>query len=333
MSLPTASIVLPIRDERAWIVDAITSLADQDHQALEILAVDGGSTDGTLELLAQMQGRHRSLRVLPNPRGTAAAALNVGLEAARGQVLVRADAHAIYRPDYLRRSLEVLVETGADDVGGPMVAVGTTRFGRAVARVTSSEIAMGTAAFHYLTSRAEVDTVYLGAYPIDVLRRLGGWDEHNLQWGAEDHELNMRLRAAGGRIVCDPTIGSFYFPRDDPRRLWRQYRNYGHGKVSTLRKHRALPTLRPLAPATLVAVLALSALLAARRPSAAIVPLGWAAATLLLGRRLADRPGTDPARCALALAICHVAYGVGFWEALGAAASGRAPQIAPASRR
>jgi hypothetical protein len=160
-----------------------------------------------------------------------------------------------------------------------------------------------------------VDTVYLGCWRRETIEALGGWDEANLQWGAEDHELNLRLHEAGGVIVLDPTIRSWYFPRDTPRGLWRQYRNYGLGKASTLAKHRSLPTWRPLAPAGLVAA---TVLLSARRRRAGLalvgVHLGLSAA---LARRLARQPGVDLARTVAAVEICHWAYGIGFWQGVG----------------
>ena len=82
---------------------------------------------------------------------------------------------------------------------------------------------------------------------------MGGYDEEGIQWAAEDQELNFRVRRAGGRIWLDPTIRSQYFPRSTPTALWRQYRNYGVCKASTLDKHRTLPYWRPLVPAFMVA--------------------------------------------------------------------------------
>lgn len=335
-SLPSVSIVVPTYDEEPWIVDCLESLGLQDYPAIaEILVVDGRSRDATRELVARRREVDARVTLLDNPERSAAAAMNAGLAVARGDLLVRADAHARYAPDYVRRCAEVLTETGADDVGGPMRPLGTTRFGRAVAAATSSRIGMGTGAFHWATERRDVDTVYLGCYRTARLRELGGWDAEHLQWAAEDHELNFRLRSAGGRIVCDPTIRSWYFPRESPRALWRQYRNYGIGKVSTLVKHRALPTLRPLAPAALVAGTVVGVGLAARRhrvrflgPTAA-----WGAAVLVAGIRMGREPGVDGGRAVAALAICHVAYGVGFWNGVGRVLRGRGFDRLPAGAR
>lgn len=333
---PTVTIVVPTLDERARITDCLASLSAQDHPGIvEILVVDGGSTDGTADLVSLATRRDPRIRLLANPERSAAAALNVGLAAATGDLFVRADAHSTYAPDYVRRCVEVLAETAADDVGGPMRPIGLRRFGRAVAAVTSSPWGMGSAAFHYATRRCEVDTVYLGCYRTATLRRLGGWDATRLQWGAEDHELNFRLRQRGGRIVCDPSIRSWYSPRESPGALWRQYRNYGIGKVSTLAKHRRLPTLRPLAPTLLVAILAGSVLFASsRRSGPLLTPVAlWIGALAVLSGRLASPPDVTRRHAFAAAALIQLAYGTGVVTGLARRAVGLPFRAAATDRR
>ncbi len=316
-TLPTVTVILPTLNERAFLRDCLDSLAAQDYpHIIEILVIDGRSTDGTREIASEFG---HPVRLVDNAKVSAAAALNVGWVSARGEVVVRADAHALYAPDYVRRCIDVLLETGADDVGGPMHAVGTSVFGRAVAAVTSSPFGVGPGRFHYSQDREDVDTVYLGCYRRATLAALGGWDEAGLQWAAEDHELNVRLTRMGGRIVLDPTIRSWYFPRDTWRGLARQYRNYGTGKVSTLAKHRALPSWRPLAPPLMVACCVGAAIVgvAARRPALACVPL----ATYALGAgaasaAIARDPGVSAPHAFVVFTTCHWAYGVGFWRGL-----------------
>jgi hypothetical protein len=220
--------------------------------------------------------------------------------------------------------VDVLVESGAANVGGRMQAVGTTSFGRAVAAVTSSPLGVGPGRFHYLTERAEVETVYLGCWRRQTLVELGGYDSVGLQWAAEDQELNYRLRQTGGRIILDPSIQSWYFPRDTPRALLRQYRNYGVAKASTLAKHRTLPYWRPLAPAALVAVTVLGALLPGRRRLLAPLIVGvWTGIAGAESVRLSADPGVAPHRAFGALVLCHWGYGFGFWSGIWRMVSGK----------
>jgi hypothetical protein len=267
-----------------------------------------------------------------NPGITAAAALNLGLREMTGDVFCRGDAHSLYEPDYVSRCVGVLQETDAANVGGPMRAVGTTAFGRAVAAVTSSPFGVGPGRFHYATERCDVDTVYLGCWRRTTLDELGGWDDANLQWGAEDHELNLRTTAAGGRILLDPSIRSWYFPRETPRALARQYLNYGVGKASTLAKHRTLPSWRPLAPAGLVAA-SFVGILAGRGLAKVAVPVVHSAVVVGVGLSLGRAEGVAPHRAAAVTAICHWSYGLGFWRGVVRVVLGRRFESRPAGHR
>ena len=206
-----------------------------------------------------------------------------------------------------------------------MRAVGTTNFGRAVAAVTSSPAGVGPGRFHYAQRAADVETVYLGAWRRQTVEEVGGFDEEQLQWGAEDQELNYRVRRAGGRIRLDPSIRSWYFPRSTPRALWRQYYNYGLCKASTLKKHRTLPYWRPLAPASMVVVVtgATAWSVWARRPALAAVPGAYLLGLVVVASRVATDPGVAPHRALAALGICHWAYGLGLWSGVWRIVTGR----------
>ena len=312
--MPTVSIVLPTLDERSHLRDCLDSLLRQDcPDIVEIVVVDGGSTDGTREVV---EGEGGVVRLLDNPKVTAAAAMNVGIAAAVGEVICRADAHTVYAPDYVRRCVEVLEETGAANVGGPMVPVGTSSFGRAVAAVTCSPFGVGPGRFHYATGRVVVETVYLGCWRRQTLVDVGGYDEDCLQWAAEDQELNFRLRKAGGQIVLDSSIRSWYFPRATPRALLKQYRNYGLAKASTLAKHRTLPYWRPVAPALLVGATVVAPLVARPWWLKLAPPLAWLLGASAVSVKLSRDPGVAPHRALGALALCHWGYGAGLWAGL-----------------
>lgn len=330
MATSTVSIVLPTLNERAFVVDCLTSLLAQDVPILEILVVDGGSDDGTRAIV---EGFGSPVRLVSNPRITAAAAMNIGIQEAAGDIVCRADAHTVFAPDYVRRCIEVLAETGATNVGGRMQAVGLSQFARAVAAVTSSPFGVGPGKFHYAEGRHDVDTVYLGCWRRQDLRDLGGYDETSLQWAAEDQELNWRIRQGGGRIVLDSSIRSWYFPRATPRALARQYGNYGVAKASTLVKHRGLPTLRPLAPAALVAATATLALVGPNTAVRVGVPMVHTAAVGVVAVQLGKQPGVAPHQAFGALAICHWSYGVGFWRGIGRFLLGRRFETRPQGHR
>jgi hypothetical protein len=270
--------------------------------------------------------------LVENLRVTAAAAMNIGISEAKGEIIVRADAHSLYATDYVRRCVEVLCETGADNAGGPMRPVGTTSFGRAVAAGTMSRFGVGPGRFHYLDRREDVDTVYLGCFWRATLEALGGYDESRLQWAAEDQELNFRIRQRGGRVVLDPSIRSSYFPRETVRGLARQYANYGMAKASTLAKHRSLPSWRPLAPAALVAATAIG-LVTQRGWRRLAVPAVHAIAAGVASIPLGQDPGVAPHRVVGVFEVCHWSYGLGFWSGVARILRGRTFDTQPQGHR
>lgn len=325
--LPFVSVLLPVLNERRYLHDCLESLVQQTYvNVLEIIVLDGGSTDGSVAI-AKSFGDLR-VRVVDNPRITAAAAMNIGISEAKGRIVCRADAHALYASDYVLRCVKTLLETNADNVGGPMRAVGSSRFGRAVAAVTSSPWGVGPGVFHYADRRSEVDTVYLGCMWRSTLEELGGYDEDSLQWAAEDQELNFRIRKAGGKVIVDPDIRSWYFPREAPRALARQYRNYGLAKASTLAKHARLPTWRPLAPAALILGSVLAAL-AGRRWTRVAIPIGHAVVCAAVALNLGADREIDPTRAFAAFEICHWSYGLGFWAGMWRFLTGRGFESRP----
>lgn len=325
----SVSVVLPTLNERAFITDCLDSIVAQDYPGLlEVLVVDGGSVDGTAAIVERFGD---PVRLVANPRVTAAAAMNIGVAEAKGEVIVRADAHSHYAPDYVRRCVEVLEDTGAANVGGRMDPIGTTRFGRAIAAVMMSRMGVGPGRYRMATSRETVDTVYLGCWRRETFERFGGFDEAGIQWAAEDHELNMRMRQGGETIVLDPAIRSWYYPRETPRRLIRQYANYGKGKASTLVKHRTLPSWRPLVPSALVLLAGVGAT-GGRRWTRVAVPLFHALGCGAAAGKIAARTDTRAVDVFMAMELCHWSYGVGFWAALGRAATGRGFQTRPGAK-
>jgi glycosyltransferase involved in cell wall biosynthesis len=297
------------------------------------LVVDGGSSDGTQEIVIAEGG---IVRLINNPRMTAAAAMNIGIKESSTKFYVRVDAHTLYATDYVSRSVATFEESNAQVVGGPMRPTGTNPFGRAVAAVTSSPIGVGPGRFHYSEKLEEVETVYLGIFDRDFVLKVGGYDETNLQWASEDQELNYRIRKAGGRILLDPRIRSTYFPRDNSRALARQYHNYGMCKASTLAKHKRLPYLRPMIPAIMVAATSTWVVVTLATGNVLLLPLPFLAyigAVSVIGIKMSKVRGVTPHRVAIAITICHWCYGFGFWRGVGRIITFRKFDLRPKSGR
>jgi succinoglycan biosynthesis protein ExoA len=309
VELPSVAVILPTFDEEGFIDACLRSLADQDYAGeWEVVIADGRSADATRRRAQEWASRMR-LRVVDNPATVQSEGLWLAAHATEAEVLVRADAHTVYAPDYVRRSVEVLAETGADAVGGPMRPEADSPFGQAVARVMRTPLGIGPGAFHHEGERRTVDTVYLGAFKRELFLKLGGM--RTFPTGvAEDADFYWRLRRTGGTVVLDPAIRSSYRPRETWRALWRQFHRYGKGKADMLLVNGVWPSWRPLAPLALVLGIVVGVALAINGlwwPLVALVA-AWAAAVLVAG-------GGRPLD-ALVAATMHLAYGLGILAGL-----------------
>lgn len=298
---PTVTVAVPVLDEQVHLAACLEAIAAQTYRdVVEVLVVDGGSSDGSRDIASSFE----LVRIIDNPRRTRPAALNLAIAAAQGDVLVRVDARTLIAPDYVERCVATLETTGAAIVGGPMHYHAEGPRQRGIAAAMESRLGGGPAAFRRDNPPAGlVDTVYLGAYRVDTIRRLGGYDEDFR--GNEDAELNHRARSAGG-VWLDSSIRSTYAVREGLRGLARQYRRYGRARAGTIRKH---PT--SLAPRQLaVPILVFGLISPARRSVAAVYA---AAVTVRAAQELVRDPAAAPTLVA-ALPVMHGAWAVGFFE-------------------
>lgn len=317
----TVSVILPIYNEHDHLASCFDSILANDYprERLEVLAVDGGSTDGTRGIIEEYARRHPGLRLVENPDRIIPAALNAGLRAATGEILVRMDAHALYEPDYIRTCVRLLEETPAVAVGGLQRHRGESYMGSAISAAMRTPFAAGDAAYRLATEPCWTDTVYLGAWRAETVRELGGWNEDWLV--NEDYEFNIRLRdrhrertGSENAILLSPEIRSWYFGRDSVPAVIRQYFRYGYWKASTARRHPDRTRWRQLVPPLLVLALLATLVLAAWTPLPLIVLVALYGAGLLIATVLtARRAGRRYAPVLpLVFAAVHLSWGTGF---------------------
>ncbi len=318
---PSVSVIMPIRNEVDFIEHSLGAVLTQDYPAdrLEILVVDGMSDDGTREKAHQMLADQCNAHLLNNPYHIVPTALNIGLAQARGDVIVRVDAHTIIASDYVSRCVETLAETGMDCVGGLMRAAGQTPWGEAVALATSHPFGVGGSRFHYAAKAQEVDTVYMGAWPRRLFEQVGRFDEEMVR--NQDDEFNYRVRAAGGRVWLDPRIRSTYYTRSRLRALWQQYFQYGYWKVRVFQKVPGSAQIRHGMPPVFVAAVVGGLLMALGIPMLRPIYAGglilYVMANLIVSASLAGRTGwRHLLRLPLAFVTLHLAYGLGFWAGI-----------------
>jgi glycosyltransferase involved in cell wall biosynthesis len=236
---------------------------DYPKESLEVLVVDGMSSDGTAGTVAEYAARYPFIRLLCNPKKTAPTALNLGIAHARGAVLMRMDAHAEYPSDYIRSLVDLLHSSGADNVGGIWITrpANDSAMARAIAIGLSHPLGVGNARFRIGSSVPRwVDTVPFGCYRREVFERVGLFDEELVR--NQDDELNLRLIKHGGHILLSPRVLSYYYARDSVGKLWRMYYQYGYFKPLVARKIGGVLTWRQLVPPIFVAAMLTSGLLA-----------------------------------------------------------------------
>jgi glycosyltransferase involved in cell wall biosynthesis len=313
---PRVSLLIAMRNEAGFIERCLASMSAQDYppERLEVLVLDGASTDGSLEIAQRLCAARPSWRVLSNPGVIQSSGWNLGIERSTGEIIGIVSAHAELASDYVSCAVETLRRTGADLVGGPMRAAGDGWLGRGVALATSTPFGVGGARFHYTEREQEVDTVYMGLCRRETYRRIGGFDTAMVR--NQDDELSYRLRDQGGRIVCNPAIRSRYHNRATLRSLARQYFAYGYWKIEVMRRHPRQMRARHFVPSVFVTAILGSAI-------AAATPVGWLPAAWVAGSYavatvgaslLAVRKGQRDLLPVLPVvfAALHLTYGMGF---------------------
>jgi succinoglycan biosynthesis protein ExoA len=317
---PFVSVLMPVRNEAAFISRSLGAVLAQDYPSdrMEVLVIDGGSDDDTAQIAGDLASHatragRPGVRVILNEERTVPSGLNRALEVSKGEIIVRVDGHCVIAADYVRRCVEILAETGADNVGGAQRAVGEGALGTAIALAHSSMFGSGNASYRHADRRGWVETVYLGAYRREVFDRLGGFDTELVR--TQDGEFNFRLTQTGGRIWLDPSIQVRYFGRSDLRSLWRQYFEYGLYKVRFMQKRGGFAAFRQLVPPAFVGGLgaSLGAAALTRRPGWAGVVLGpYAIANIAASALAARRAPATIAYLPLVFATIHLAWGAGF---------------------
>lgn len=304
---------MTVLNERRHIEAAVRAILDQDYRGpMELVIALGPSTDGTDELVAAFAAEDGRVRMVANPKGATPAGLNLALKDATYDVIVRVDGHSVLPPSYVSTAVDVLAETGADNVGGIMAAEGIAPLEQAVACAMNSWLGVGGARFHLGGEAGPADTVYLGAFQRGALERVHGYDESLHR--AQDWELNYRIRRSGGTVWFTPRMRVTYRPRGDLRGLAKQYFRTGQWRRAVVRQHTETVSARYLAPpvALLGFVGGLTAGAAGFTPAFAL-PGGYLG-LIVVGSLFTGRDRTLAARVRLpvAYATMHASWGLGF---------------------
>jgi glycosyltransferase involved in cell wall biosynthesis len=327
---PLVSVIIPCRNEAPHIRAVVDSLEKcaYPRERLEALFVDGMSTDGTRDILRDLAREKPFLRVLDNPARVAPAAMNVGLKEARGEVIVRLDAHSEYPADYIPRCVALLRSSPrAGNAGGRLVSLpnGDTPWARAVAYVTAHRFGVGGSAFRTGSRPGPVDTVAFGTFPRAALDEVGWFDARLTR--NQDNELNARLRRAGYTILFDPGIRLHYRNQSTLRGLARQGYDTGMWNIYTLVLAPYTWEWRRYVPMAFVTYLGLLtaalAVLPGRWAAAAALPLALYALLVGLCSLGHGVPKGESSHVAATFGSYHVSYGAGALAGIAKVLTGR----------
>ena len=323
-------VVIPVLNEAAHIESCVRSLFEGDERirAARVIVVDGGSTDGTQNMVKTLAAEFPNVELLDNPERLQSAGVNLAARK-RGEgcaILVRCDAHSVYPANYVMDVADSLVRRDAQSIATPMDARGQSCFQKANAFIVDTPLGSGGSAHRGGRKSGYVDHGHHAGFDMAWFIKLGGYDasfSHN-----EDAEFDRRLNDAGGRIFLDADIRIGYFPRDSLGGLARQYFNYGKGRARNLRKHGGAPRLRQMIPPAVFVTCPLALALAPLTPWTLLAPAGYLAMLAVASVGVA---AVMRSPCGLlagpASLTMHMAWSAGF---LRQYLFGKAPVSAPA---
>lgn len=246
------SVIVPIYQEEKYISKCIDSMLSQDYPKddLEIILVDGMSKDRTREIVATYTAKYPFIRMIDNPERIAPCAMNRGIKEAKGDVIMRLDAHVYYPKNYFSLLVEKLNELpGAENVGAlcNTLPVNDSITAQSIAAVLSSSFGMGNSHFRVGADKEmEVDTVPFGCFHKSIFDKVGLYDEELVR--NQDDELNARIIKAGGKIYLIPQLVCEYYARDTAKKVFKMFYQYGVFKPLVNKKLGSPATVRQFFP-------------------------------------------------------------------------------------
>lgn len=314
------SVIVPIYNEEKYIAKSLNSILKQDYpkEDLELLLVDGMSTDKTREIIAEYQKKYSWIQLLDNPQRIAPCAMNVGIRASKGNIIMRLDAHSTYENNYFSALVSALKKYKADNVGAVCHTdvLSKTPKTLAIREVLSNKFGVGNSTFRTGIKKAqEVETVPFGCWKREVFDKYGMYDVRLVR--NQDIELNKRIIRGGGKIVIIPDTSCTYLARETYKALAKN--NYGNGKWNILtiyftKEIRSL-SVRHFVPLVFVLSLIVPTLVGlVWRPALYVSALAMCTYLLALGgvsAKLAINKGLNFFYLLISFIVLHISYGWG----------------------
>lgn len=316
---PSVTVMIPVRNEQNHLAKAVESVLSQNYPGeLEIILALGPSSDETDRVAKELFEKYNMLTLIENPKGLTTAGLNLAIAKAKGEIIVRVDAHSALGEKYIERGVQILKETGAVLVGGIMNAVGSSPLQKAVAFGYGSRLGLGGGSYHVGGKAGEAESAYLGIFDARALKQVSGYDERIIR--GEDWDLAQRLKAEGGKVWFSPELVVNYSPRSNIKALAWQFYSTGVWRGALTRRAPGKASIRyfipPIALLTLVAlgVLALFGLI---QPQLLILPIALYLLVLSFAAGTAKQLAiADRLAIFVAIPVMHLSWAAGFWVGL-----------------
>ncbi len=313
---PGVSVVMPVRNEALHLQESLGSVLAQDYPGLlEVVLAVGSSSDDTAVVAHRLAATDPRVVVVDNPSGRTPDALNCAIAASTQPIVARVDAHGSVPQDYLRSAVQILLATGAANVGGRAVPEGVDPTQRAIAIAMGSPLGMGSARFRVGGEAGPADTVFPGVFRREWIDRVGGFSA--VYDRAQDWEMNLRIRQAGGVVWFSPDVCVTYRPRSSLTALAAQFFATGQWRRRLSQEHSAALGARYLAPPVMLVLVVGGALGAIVWLPLAVLPVGYVAAVVGGGILISGGcPWSVRVQVPAVLATMHLSWGAGFLRGL-----------------
>ena len=338
MSIKKVSVICPVFNEEKFIEACILSIIEQDYplDAMEVLFVDGRSTDRTREIIKQYMEQYDFIKLLDNPERIVPYALNRGLEAAKGEVIMRLDGHCTYPTNYISELVRYLYLLDADNVGGVWNTqpAKDTPMCQAIALASSHPFGVGGSMHKIGTSKIiETDTVPFGCYKREVFEKTGLFDTDLVR--NQDDEFNGRLLNLGGKIYLIPQVIINYTARDTLCKTRKMYYQYGLYKPLVNKKLGAPATIRQFFPLLFLLGLIVGGILSFFSPIILQIYTSFLLLYLFIGIVVGCMSAVRARQPLIALLMpyvffsIHICYGVGYLVGIYNVIRNRSAKVKP----
>lgn len=242
------TVVIALKNESKYINGCLESLLNQTYneKRYEILIYDGGSDDGTKEILDTINNKNPQIKVYNNPKGMAAAGWNSGFRESKAKYVVMMGGHTQVAPDFIEKNLDILENENVCCTGGRVEAIGEDLKSQAIALAFNHPFGAGDARYRYSKKKCYVETVNYGMYRKSVVDSVPPINE-NIKRG-EDWEYNYKIVQKFGKMVYSPEIRSYYYSRSRFLKLWKRQYDAGKYKIDIIRKYPGSILMRHIIP-------------------------------------------------------------------------------------